>query len=165
MSEASSDNGPGGESHRQRIGRHLIEVATKWEVVVKGHGDSAIDVASARDSVAAAQLLYQYDLGRPPLSEEEALLALMEHARKVEADRFQFAKELLGDKIRAMTDEEKAAFFQKCTTSTRGFYDIAREMLASQSEEKETNGRTPASEGEDAATPAGGARDPGEPTS
>lgn len=44
---------------------HLIEVATKWEVIVVGHGDEPISVASARDSVKAAELLWSYALGRP----------------------------------------------------------------------------------------------------
>jgi hypothetical protein len=50
---------------REAIADHLIEVATSWQVVVKGHGEKAIEVASAKDSIEAAKVLYAYDMGKP----------------------------------------------------------------------------------------------------
>ena len=44
---------------------HLVEVATSWEVVVKGHGDDAMPIASAKDSIEAAKVLFAYDMGKP----------------------------------------------------------------------------------------------------
>lgn len=52
-------------SAREAIADHLIEVATSWEVVVKGRGDDAIPVASAKDSIEAAKVLWAYDMGKP----------------------------------------------------------------------------------------------------
>jgi hypothetical protein len=52
-------------SAREAIADHLIEVATSWQVVIKGHGENAIEVASAKDSIEAAKVLYAYDMGKP----------------------------------------------------------------------------------------------------
>ena len=49
---------------------HLYEVATKWQVIVVGHGDEPLEVASARDSVEAAKLLLAYDVGVPKKQED-----------------------------------------------------------------------------------------------
>ena len=43
----------------------MLEVATSWEVVVRGRGEDAMSVASAKDSIEAAKLLYAYDMGKP----------------------------------------------------------------------------------------------------
>jgi hypothetical protein len=56
--------GEDGSSPNEDILDHLIEVATKWEVIVVGHGDDAISVASAKDSVRAAEVLWSYALGK-----------------------------------------------------------------------------------------------------
>jgi hypothetical protein len=55
----------GDVSAREAIADHLIEVATSWQVIVKGHGENAIEVASAKDSIEAAKVLYAYDMGKP----------------------------------------------------------------------------------------------------
>lgn len=51
-----------GHPLREQILRHLIEVATRWEVIVLGRN---MEVASGRDSVEAAKLVMAYDLGKP----------------------------------------------------------------------------------------------------
>ena len=55
------------KSAREAIADHLIEVATSWEVVVVGRDSdgSLLKVASARDSVEAAKVLFAYDMGLP----------------------------------------------------------------------------------------------------
>jgi hypothetical protein len=57
----------GDRTEREAIYEHLLEVATSWEVVVigRGGGGELLKVASARDSVAAAKLLFEYDMGKP----------------------------------------------------------------------------------------------------
>ena len=62
---AARDQTPGGQTHREEVFYHLLEIATSWEVVIKGRGDDAIPVASAKDSIEAAKLLYAYDMGKP----------------------------------------------------------------------------------------------------
>ena len=63
--DAARDKTPGGVTNRQAIGMHLIEVATSYEVVIKGQGENAIPMASAKDAIAAATLLMAYDMGKP----------------------------------------------------------------------------------------------------
>ena len=63
--DAAHDKADGSGSRREAIAHHLVEVATSWKVVVRGRGENAIDVASAADSVKAAELLYAYDMGKP----------------------------------------------------------------------------------------------------
>lgn len=57
----------GDRTERESVYEHLYEVATSWEVVVVGRsGDGELlKVASARDAVAAAKLLFEYDMGKP----------------------------------------------------------------------------------------------------
>jgi len=64
---AANDKSEDGKTRRLRIAEHLYEVATSWEVVVVGRDNKGelLKVASARDSVAAAALLYSYDMGKP----------------------------------------------------------------------------------------------------
>lgn len=131
LSEAAHDEGPDGDTHREAIGRHLIEVASKWEVVVKGHGDDAMPVANGSASVAAAELLFKYDMGRPPPGSDEWRLALAEHIRKVARDQADLALSVLGNRINGMTDDEKVAFFHRCSTDPSGFLKAAEEELAS----------------------------------
>lgn len=67
---AAHDKSKNGPSHREAIGMHLIEVATSWTVKIKGRGEEAYEVADAKDSVAAAELLMRYDMGEAPKSLE-----------------------------------------------------------------------------------------------
>ena len=52
---------------REQVFAHLVEIATKWEVIVKGRDGEGnpIEVASGRDAVEAAKLIFSYDFGRP----------------------------------------------------------------------------------------------------
>jgi hypothetical protein len=68
--DAARDKSEGGQSRRLAIADHLYEVATAWEVQVKGHGENAIQVADAKDSIEAAKLLLAYDMGKPTESIE-----------------------------------------------------------------------------------------------
>jgi hypothetical protein len=60
--EILRERDPDGQPMREQIVRHLIEVATRWNVIVLGRD---MEVASARDSVEAAKLLLSYDVGKP----------------------------------------------------------------------------------------------------
>lgn len=64
---AAYDKSGAGPSRREKIGLHLIEVATSWKVLVFGKD---LEVASARDAVEAAKLLMAYDMGKPVNSVE-----------------------------------------------------------------------------------------------
>ena len=59
----------GDVSAREAIADHLIEIATSYEVIVKGREDP-IPLASAKDSIEAAKILYAYDMGKPIESHE-----------------------------------------------------------------------------------------------
>ena len=100
-----------GRTPNDEILDHLIEVATKWEVIVKGSGDEPMPVASARDSVEAAKLLWSYALGRAGKAPEESQLAKAEHFLSVEKNRFAFALQLLGERAKSMSEGELANFF------------------------------------------------------
>jgi hypothetical protein len=67
---AAGDGTDGGKARRLAIADHLYEVATSWDVKVKGHGEDAIPVADAKDSIDAAKLLLSYDMGKPTESIE-----------------------------------------------------------------------------------------------
>lgn len=67
---AAKDGTTGGAARRLAIADHLYEVATSWDVKVKGHGEDAISVADAKDSIEAAKLLLSYDMGKPTESIE-----------------------------------------------------------------------------------------------
>ena len=148
LDEAANDDGPGGNTHRQAIGRHLIEVASSWQVVVKGQGENAIPVASAKDSVAAAEVLWKYDMGRPPMGNEEGRLALAEHIRKVARDQAELSLAALGNRINAMSDAEKVSFFEMCST------DPAKYLRAAEAELAARDTRVPALPPKDAASGA-----------
>lgn len=62
---AAHDKSDEGKSRRMAIAEHLLEVATSYEVIVKGRGDDAMPMASAKDSIEAARLLMAYDMGKP----------------------------------------------------------------------------------------------------
>lgn len=83
---------------------HLVEVATSWEVVVKGHGDDAMPVASAKDSIEAAKVLFAYDMGKPVESMEvkdvgssKVMIYLPANGRDPEKDRAETDAETSGD--------------------------------------------------------------------
>lgn len=57
--------GPDGNTPNDKMVAHLIEVGTSWEVIVVGHGDEPLKVASGRDSVKACEVLWSYALGKP----------------------------------------------------------------------------------------------------
>jgi len=62
---AACDKSESGQSRRQAIAEHMFEVATSYEVIVKGHGEEAIPIASAKDSIEAGKVLFAYDMGKP----------------------------------------------------------------------------------------------------
>jgi len=63
--DAAHDKGPEGKTRREAIAEHLFELATSYSVVMKGHGENALELASGKDSIEAAKLLMQYDMGKP----------------------------------------------------------------------------------------------------
>ena len=63
--DAARDKSEGGKPRREAIAEHLFELATNYTVVVRGHGENAIELASGKDSIEAARLLMQYDMGKP----------------------------------------------------------------------------------------------------
>jgi hypothetical protein len=70
-------------------------VATSWEVKVKGHGEDAIDVADAKDSIEAAKLLLSYDMGKPTESIEiESPLGTMSPVGKTSEEMIRDAEKL-----------------------------------------------------------------------
>jgi hypothetical protein len=66
--DAARDKGNG--DRRSAIAEHLFELATSYEVIVKGRGEDAIPLADAKDSIEAAKLLLAYDMGKPTESIE-----------------------------------------------------------------------------------------------
>jgi hypothetical protein len=156
----------GDQTLRDKIFEHLVEVATKWEIVVKGRDpDGApIEVASARDAVEAAKLLFSYDFGRPREEPEATvpvpggiategrplldILADMYRARLVAGDLAQSEIHKLTDLVLSI-DQAKIALVFKLLGKDPG--KNAEEILA-------LVDRSPAALAADAATP------PPEPT-
>ena len=62
---AANDTSAEGKTRREAIGMHLLSIATSWEVKTKGAGESAIQVADAKNAIEAAKLLLGYDMGKP----------------------------------------------------------------------------------------------------
>jgi hypothetical protein len=125
--------GVDGVPNRVRIARHLIEVATSWDVRVIGKGADGelLKVASGADSVAAARVLYSYDVGKPPMSSDEWAMALAEHFRQAARDQIDIALRALGAKASTMQPEQIAEFVKMCSQDARGFLRAAEEELAS----------------------------------
>ena len=90
-----------GKTRRQMVAEHLLEVATRWQVLVFG---KSLEVASARDSVEAAKLLFGYCLGSPPKTPNA--LDIAEHIRSVSRDQVEVIKTMLGARLATMTPEE-----------------------------------------------------------
>jgi hypothetical protein len=116
-----------GKSKRQMVAEHLLEVATRWQVLVLGRN---LEVASARDSVDAAKLLFSYDLCKPPGSEEESMLKIAEHLRTVARDHVEIGRQLLGKQAETWTPEQIRAFWNVCERDTARFIRAAAEQLA-----------------------------------
>jgi hypothetical protein len=116
LSEATHDPGSGAKTHRDAIARHLIDVATHWEIQVRGKD---YKVASARDSVAAAALLYQYDMGRPPMGAGEMRLAVANHLQTVAKAAADTILAALGNRKDKLSPEEIADFLRRVAVDTR----------------------------------------------
>src|SRR5512143_846156 len=67
VSRILREQDPAGLPARERMVRHLVELATSYTVIVAGRD---LELASGRDSVEAAKLLLAYDLGTPPKMEK-----------------------------------------------------------------------------------------------
>jgi len=65
--DAAYDKGPTGQTRREAVAAHLFEIATSWKIL---HFGENLDVASGRDAVEAAKLLFGYDMGKPAQSVE-----------------------------------------------------------------------------------------------
>jgi hypothetical protein len=117
-----------GRSKREQILDHLIEVATKWDVkIVGGSADGEVlKVASAGDSVAAARLLYSYDIGKPRIPDHEFALMLAGHIHTVTKDQIEIGLKLLGDELKVMSNEQKRAFWDRCERDPRRFLEAAQ---------------------------------------
>ena len=121
--DAAQDHSDEGKTRRQKIAEHLYEVATSWQIL---HFGKALEVASGRDSVAAAQLLFSYDMGPPAKAD---MLGLAEHFRRVERDRVDVALAILGPRITALSPEKLADFFRSCAVNPLGFVEAAQVFL------------------------------------
>ena len=117
-----------GRNANDDIVDHLVEVATKWEVVVLGKDQDGelLRVASARDSVAAAKLLWSYAHGNAPASAADEEMAIAEHMRKVARDGADLAIKILGTRIYSMGPKELAEFFRECGGNPAGFLEAAK---------------------------------------
>ena len=120
-----------GKPWREQIVRHLIEVATRWNVIVLGR---EMEVASARDSVEAAKLLFGYDVGKPAASTDEQQLSLAEHFRQISRDQFEVLVKMLGDRLKTMEPSELARFLRECDRDPRRYIQAAEEELAARAE-------------------------------
>jgi len=120
-----------GKPWREQIVRHLIEVATRWNVIVLGR---EMEVASARDSVEAAKLLFGYDVGKPAASTEEQYLNLAEHFRQISRDQFEVLVKMLGDRLKTMEPTELARFLRECDRDPRRYIQAAEAELAARAE-------------------------------
>jgi len=105
----------GGQNNRERIFRHLIEVATAWTII---HAGKDYDVASGRDSVEAAKLIFGYDLGKHPPSAAEFRLALATHFRQVAKDAAEIVLAALGSRKEKMEPADIAEFIGKVGVNT-----------------------------------------------
>lgn len=113
----------GDKTEREEILDHLLEVAKAWEVRVIGRdGDGELlKVASARDSVEAAKVLFGYDMGKPGDDPATYLLKLAEHLRSVARDQVEIGRGFLGKRLETMKDEEIAAFWRLCERDPQQF--------------------------------------------
>jgi hypothetical protein len=115
-----------GITKRQSIAQHLIELATSYTV---HHAGRDLELASGRDSVEAAKILFAYCYGKPPPSAEEQCLNLAEHFREVARDSVDLALKVLGERIHGMRPEEVADGLRAFSVNPRGFLDAAEEFV------------------------------------
>lgn len=117
-----------GQTKLQDMADHLIEVATKWEIVRRGE---EIPVASARDSVEACRLLWQAlsILRKTPPSEEEQVMKLAEHLRGAAKDAAEMAIKVLGTRMYSMSPVELGAFLREAGGNPAGFLEAAKEIM------------------------------------
>ena len=130
LAERDGD-GPDAKTNRERVLRHLLEIATKWEVMTIGYDrklGEPIRVASGRDAVEAAKLLLVYSWGKPPASDEELAMAFAEHFRHISLDQFGVLIRALGDRLKTMTPEEFGRFAKMCDG------DVTRYLRAAEAE-------------------------------
>lgn len=122
-----------GKTVLQTMADHLIEVATKWEVIQRGE---SMPVASARDSVEACRLLWQAlsILRKTPPSEEEQVLKLAEHLRGVAKDAADLAIKVLGTRLYSMDPKELGQFMREASGNPAGFLEAAKAQAATQGE-------------------------------
>lgn len=126
-----NERDPDGRDQREIIARHLIEVASKWEVRVVGRDSDGelLKVASGRDSVEAAKLLMFYDVGKPAPSEKEWQLSLAEHLRTVARDHVEIGRQLIGKQAETWSPEQIRAFWALCERDPARFLRLAEEQV------------------------------------
>lgn len=126
----SADDGSG-RTKRERILDHLIEVATSWDVRIVGKGADGelLKVASGSDSVAAAKLIYSYDIGKPQGGDREFTMVVAEHLRQAARDQVDIALRALGAKAATMQPEQIAEFVRMCSQDARGFLKAAEDVV------------------------------------
>lgn len=103
---------------------------TRFEEVVESLFRSAV-----RGDTQAAKTLIEYKLGKPRISPN--VLDLAEHFRRVESDCFAFSLQILGDRVRAMSDKERIDLFNSLAVPQRGFL-VAAEQFANGEQPGET---------------------------
>lgn len=115
-----------GKTKRQMVAEHLLEVATRWQVLVFGRN---LEVASGRDSVEAAKVLFSYVIGKP-VSPEESQLKYAEHLRQVARDHVEIGRQLIGKQAETWSPEQIKAFWDMCERDPGQFLRAAQETLA-----------------------------------
>lgn len=140
LSRAAKD---GDKTQREAILEHLIEVATTWDVRVVGKGvdGELLKVASARDAVEAAKVLFAYDMGSP--AKNPSLLELAEHLRAVEKDRVSTVIACLGSKLRSLSPTEMRDFFETCANDPEKFMSRAEQLLGGATEQHPEQAQLP----------------------
>jgi hypothetical protein len=116
-----------GKTKRQMIAEHLLELATSYSVI---HMGRKLELASGRDSVEAAKILFAYCYGKPQESTEDRALQLAEHLRSVARDQVDIGRTLLGKKLEAMTEKEIAEFWRLCDFGVARYLQAAMERVA-----------------------------------
>lgn len=147
-----------GKPKREIIAEHLLELATSYTVMHLGRD---LELASGRDSVDAAKILFAYCYGKPPPSVEEQSLHLAEHFRAIARDQFDILVKMLGDRLKTMSVDEMAELLAKCDRNPRRFIEAAKAEMGGAFDEPqqiEASPPEPAAPGDPA--PAGQAESP-----
>jgi hypothetical protein len=116
-----------GKSKRDLIAEHLIELATSYTVIHMGRD---LELASGRDSVEAAKVLFSYVYGKPGDDPATHLLKLAEHLRSVARDQVEIGRGFLGKRQETMSGDELAAFWKLCERDPQQFIAAAIGALA-----------------------------------